>query len=165
MKRLVMVVCVALAAMWSFSAVANSRVGVVNMQKLIQHSPQVKQLGEQIKAKFATRRTKMIAMSKQLQKNIVKYQKNKAVMSAAQLAALKAAITTQETQLRTAQVQLQQALFHAQNTAMTKFVAKLRAIVKSIASEKKLDMVLPSNTVLYSDNSLDITADVEQRLK
>lgn len=165
MKRLVMVVCVALAAMLSFSAIASNRVGVVNMQRLIQQSPKVKQLGEQIKAKFATRRNKVIAMSKKLQANVVKYQKNKAVMSAAQLAALKAKITAQETQLRTAQVKLQQDLFHAQNAAMTKFVAKLRNIVKAIASEKKLDMVLPRNTVLYSDNSLDITADVEKRLQ
>ncbi len=164
MKKTLMIVCVALTALWSFSALANNRIGVVNMQKLIQDSPQVRALGQKLKQKFSSRRNKVLAMSKELQTLIAQYQKNKAVMSAKELQALKTKITTKETALRTAQVKLQQEMYQAQNQAMTQFVSKLRGVVKTIAKKKNLDMVLPQNTVLYSGNTTDITSDVAKSL-
>ena len=85
-------------------------------------------------------------------------------MSSKDLDALKQKITTQEMTLRQEQAKFQQDLFTAQNGQMAQFMKRLRGIVQTIAAKKKLEMVLPKNSVLYSDGSLNITQDVLKAL-
>lgn len=163
MKRVFIVICISIASLFAMSAIA-AQVGVVDMQKIFRSAPQVKQINATLTKQFANRKTSIMKMGKQLQTDIQQYQKNKAVMSAKELKNLKSKITKEETQLRQAQSKFQQDLFAAQNKKMTQFMDNVRRIVKSIAAKKKLDMVLPQNTVLYSDTGLNITDEVLSKL-
>lgn len=164
MKRVIIALCISALSMFAISAFAN-QIGVVNMQKIFQDSPQVKKINANLTRQFANRKQNIMKMGKRLRANIQKYQKNKEVMSAKALTNLKNQITKEEAQVRQAQVKFQQDLFAAQNAKMTNFMNKVRGIVKTIAAKKKLDMVLPENTVLYSDTGMNITSEVLDKLK
>jgi len=42
---------------------------------------------------------------------------------------------------------------------------KIRAIISEIAKEKKIDLVLDKDSIIYGDNSLDITDEVIKRIE
>lgn len=167
MKKLMLAVCIALIGMWSVASFAATtpRIGVVNMQTIFRDSPQVKKINASLKRQFAGRKDSIVKMGKQLQSALQNYQKNKAVMSSKDLTALQSKITKQEMQLRAAQAKFQKELFEAQNKQMTAFMNKVRGVVKTVAAQKNLSMVLPKNSVLYSDNNLDLTKQVLSKLQ
>ncbi len=164
MKRIMLMLSALVLSVFAINAMA-ADVGVINMRTVFQSSPQVKEINESLKKDFAARRAAIVTMGKQLQGDVQNYEKNKAVMSKADLEATQKKITEQETQVRQKQVQFQQDLYAAQNKQMEEFMNKVRGIVKNIAIEKKLTLVLPENAVLYSQDDMDITKEVLGKLK
>ncbi len=164
MKKVMIGLCLGLAAMWSFSVMAEA-VGVVDMQTIFHNSPQVKKISANLQAQFKSRKSEIVAMGRKMQANLQKYQKNKSVMSASDVKKLQTTITTEEMSIRAAQAKFQQDLFKAQNKKMAALMNKIRGIVKMVAAKQKLDLVLPKNSVLYSKNDMDITVTVLKDLK
>jgi outer membrane protein len=164
MKRLLVAASLLMALIWSVGAMAQS-IGVVNMRQIFDSSPQIKKINEQLNKQYSPERDKIVAMGKSLQDNINKLQKNQAVMDKKSLDSLRDTIAKQEQDLRMQQAQFQQTLFAAQNKAMNDFMDKITVAVKQIAADKKLDLVLPQNSLLYAKDSMDITADVTNALK
>ena len=78
---------------------------------------------------------------------------------------LRAKISAQGQQLRQVQTKFQRDLMVAQNKNMQKLMATVKKIVKKIAIKKKLDMILPSNNMLYAKSSTDITSSVLSAMK
>jgi outer membrane protein len=164
MKRIMLMLSTLVLGAFAINAMA-ADVGVINMRTIFQSAPQVQQINENLKKDFAVRREAIVTMGKQLQADVQDYQKNKAVMSKANLEAVQKKITALEGQVRQKQVQFQQDLYAAQNKHMEEFMNKVRGIVKSIAADKKLTLVLPENAVLYSQDDMDITKEVIAKLK
>lgn len=165
MKKLVLAVAVAVvAAVSSVSAFADG-VGVVDMKTIFSSSPKVKAIKAELTKQFDPEKTKLEDMGKALQADIAKYQKNKDVMNKKDLAALETSITNQETAFRAAQSKFQQDVFNAQNDRLTQFMDSVKASVKTVAEKDKLDLVIPSNDVLYTKNDKDLTQEVLKNMK
>lgn len=164
MKRLFIGLCIALATMWSVAIWAEG-IGVVDIQQIFQNSPQVKKINDSLKKQFSSRRDNIVKMGKTMQDDMQKYEKNKTVMSAKDASALKDKVAQEDRDLRAAQTKFQQDLYDAQNKQMGTLMTQLKDIVKTVAADKKLTVVIPKNSVVYSDNSLDITNDVINKLK
>lgn len=164
MKRLLVVTGLLLAIIWSVGAIAQS-IGIVNMRQIFESSPQIKKINDQLNKQYSPQRDKIVTMGKALQQNINKLQKNQAIMDKKSLDQLRDAIAKQEQDLRMQQAQFQQTLFAAQNKAMNDFMDKVTAVAKQIAEQKKIDIVLPQNSLLYAKDSMDITQDVMNALK
>lgn len=151
-------------ACFSASAWAE-QIGVVDMQSIFQSAPQVKKINADLTQQFQSRKDSLTKLSDQLKDDIKKYQKNKAVMSKDDLSALESKITNEETQYRQDRATFEQDVYQAQNQQMSQFLTKVKESVKTLASQKKLDIVLPKNSVLFSQDNLDITSDVLASLK
>jgi outer membrane protein len=95
----------------------------------------------------------------------MKYQKNQAVMDKKDKSTMETSITTQETAFRAAQAKFQQDVFNAQNQSLETFMNSVKAATKVVAEKDKLDLVIPSNDVLYTKNDKDITKDVLDNMK
>ncbi len=91
---------------------------------------------------------------------MAKYQKNKAVMSKDDLAALEKTIGSEQSDLQKLQIQLQSDVQAAQEKKMKEFMSSVKLSAKKIADKKGLDLVLPANAVIYSPSKMDITKDV-----
>lgn len=163
MKKLVLVAATVIAS-FSINAMANG-VGVVDMKTIFSTSPKVKAIKEELTKQFNPEKTKIEAMGKTLQADIEKYQKNKDVMDKKDLAALESSITNQESKFRDAQGKFQQDVYSAQNERLTQFMDTVKVAVKMVAVKNKLDLVIPSNDVLYTNGDMDITQQVMQDMK
>ena len=163
MKKVAMVVA-AFCAVWSMGVLADG-VGVVDMKTVFTTSPKVKEIKTQLTKQFDPEKAKIEKMGDALQANIAKYQKNKAVMSQADLKTLQDNITKQESDFRDAQTKFQQDVFNAQNKSLDDFMNSVKAAVKVVAIKDKLDLVVPNNDVLYSKDNKDITKEVLANLK
>src|SRR3990167_4843314 len=123
MKRIMLMLSAVVLSVLTINAMA-ADVGVINMRTIFQSAPEVQQINTSLKKEFAARRAAIVTMGKQLQEDIQKYEKNKAVMSKADLESAQKKITAQEAQVREKQVQFQQDLYAAQNKQMEAFMNK-----------------------------------------
>lgn len=166
MKRLALIFCVVLVSFWSVASLAASvNVGMVDIQKIFKTSPQVQKINKDLDSQFSDRKQSLQKMAKDLKASIGKLQKNQTVMSSDNANKLKQSIVKQESAFRTKQAQFQQALFAAQNKAMKSFMDKVHAAAKAVAVQKKLDLVLSNNGVLYNRDNIDITSDILEVLQ
>lgn len=164
MKRLLSTVCAAAIAVCATTAMADTKIGVVNMEAVFKGSPQVKKINSSLRDKFASQRNDIVKMGKQLQDDMQNYNKNKAVLSKSKSKAMSDKIAQEESDLRAKQADFQKQLFQAQNTAMTGFMNKVDAAVAKVAGKKGMNVVMPKNAVVYSQNDMDITSDVMKQL-
>lgn len=159
------IVCASFLAtgLWSMSAMA-VQVGVVDMQKIFQSSPDVKKIDENLKSQFTARKQKLDQMGKALQENMKKYQVNKSVMNNKSLADLEGKINQQRQELQKQDAQFQKDLYAAQNEQTGKFLNKVKGVVEIIAKQDKLEIVESKRSLLYSADELDITSKVMDAL-
>lgn len=149
--------------LWSVQAMA-TQVGVVDMQKIFQSSPDVKKIDQDLKSQFTARKQKLDQMGKDLQDNMKKYQVNKSVMNSKSLADLEGKINQQRQELQKEDAQFQKDLYAAQSAQTGKFLNKVKGVVETIAKQDKLDIVESKRSLLYSTDEMDITAKVMDAL-
>lgn len=159
MKRILLLIGICFAGLWSISSLAAS-VAVIDMQQIFQNSKQVKQINDNLEKQFSAQKKSVDDLGKQLQANIDKYKKDQTVMDKKSGDMLKDTIRDEEQKLQQQQTDLQRQLFEAQNKAMTQFLDQIKAIVKGMAGNQGYDVVLPKNALLYSKDNLDITSKV-----
>lgn len=164
MKKLVAAILMTVLSACTFGAFADD-FGVVNMQTIFKTAPQAKAINDALKTQFASRKEHIVAMGKQLQTEIKQYQKNQSVMDKKAAQALQQKISQQSITLRKAQAKFQSDLVAAQNQKMKQFLENVKTAVQKVAKKKDLEMVFPSNAVLYSANDLDVTSDVLSAMK
>ncbi len=164
MKKILTGVCAAALAVCATVSFADTKIGVVNMEQIFKTSPQVKKINSDLRAQFSGKRDAILKQGKQLQSDMQNFTKNKSVMSKSKAKALSDKIAQEETSLRTKQADFQKQLFQAQNQAMTGFMKKVDTVVSTVANKKGMDVVMPKNAVVYSQNGMDITSDVMNNL-
>lgn len=165
MKRLSMALISLVVMIIGMSQVFANQIAIVDMQQIFQTAPQVKKINDALQKQFSSRREEIVAKGKTFQDEVQKYQKDKTVMSSKDSNATKDKLTKEENDLRQLQAKYQQDLYAAQNQNMNEFMKQVKDAVKSIAMEKKLDVAIPKNSILYASEGLDITQDVLKKLK
>jgi len=165
MKRIVIAMSIAFFALWgAVTLAASPSVGTVNLQQILQQSAQTKAINKKLDAQFSDRRKALDTMAASLKSDIEKLQKNQSVMDSKTSNALKEKIVKEESEFRAKQAAFQHALFDAQNKALKGFMNQVHAAAKEVAVQKKLDLVLSNNGVLYNKDSVDITSAILKML-
>ena len=153
------------AAMVATASAYASGVGVVDMKSIFTTAPQVKAINAKLKKQFAPQQKKFEKMSKTLQADIAKLQKNKAVMSKKQLTTLNSKIAKEGSQLHQAQTSFQQQMFAAKQKAFLGFLKQVRAAAAKTAKAHHFDVIIPKNSAVYAASDLDVTKEVLKDLK
>lgn len=157
MKKMVLLgACIAMCSMSAFAG----NVGIVNMKEIFTKSTKVKEIKGELTKRFSPQKEQIDKLANSLQSDISKYQKNKTVMNKKDLDDLQTQISNEEMQLRQDQGKFQQNVYTAQNEQLEKFMTIVKNAVQKVSEKDKLDLVLPDNDVLYSNNALDITKQV-----
>jgi len=153
-------------AMGSVSAFAEgTKIGVVDLQKIMQTSSQMKGIQEKLEKEFKPRRDKLVAMEEGLKKDMEQFKRDTAVLSQTQRKDLEKKIVTTQQQFEREGQQYQQELSTAHNEAMEEFYNKIRAAISKVAQNDKYDVVLQKDAAPFSADNLDITAKVMQEIK
>ncbi|MEM1243915.1 MAG: OmpH family outer membrane protein [Pseudomonadota bacterium] len=150
----------------SVSAYANElKVGVINLPKIVQQSPQIKSINKNLDAKFKPKREAIIKAQTALRAEAEKFAPNAAKkLTAAERKSLQAKFTEQQKSYQELVGSYQSALNKAQAEAMKEFLGKVNAAVLSIAKKQKLDVVLLKQAVVYAGQEVNITQEVIQQL-
>lgn len=153
----------------SFTAYADNgagglRIGVINVQQIMQKSPMAIALNKQLKDQFQPRQTQLVNAQNNLQAEVDKLNKNGAVMSNTDRSALQDKIIADRASLQGMGQSFQQDLNAAQSQAMQQFMAKLQNAVNAVAASGKYDLILQRSGTPYVSSALDVTDQVLAQL-
>lgn len=166
MKQLGGVLIALLFTLGSFNAFADgTKIGVVDLQKIMQTSTQMKGIQEKLEKEFKPRHDKLVAMEEGLKKDMDAFKRDAAVMKLAQKKELEKKIVSTQQQFEREGQQYQQELSTAHNEAMEEFYNKIRAAIALVAKNESYDIVMQKDGAPFSSDKLDITANVMKEIK
>lgn len=163
MKRMgsvFLTLCLALMGMNVYA----ERIGVVDLQKIMQTSPQMKAIQAKLETEFKPRRDQLMSTEANLKHDMEKLKRDTAVLSQVQRKDLEKKIVTAQQKLERDGQQYQQELSTAHNEAMEEFYGKIRAAISKVAESDKYDLVFQKDAAPFSVEKLDITSKVMQAI-
>lgn len=165
MKRILTALSVLLLLTGMTAFASSTKVGLINLPQILQHSPQVTAINKKLQNQFKPQQQKIVAAQNNIRAEVQKLNPSaKPQLSATQKKAVQAKISADQKQLQQMVVAFQQKVGSAQSKAMKAFMSEVNATVKSIAKAQKLSLVLLKPAVIYADNSTDLTQQVLSQL-
>lgn len=164
MKKLVLSLLAIAFAFMSFAAsAANAPIGVIDMRLLMEKSPQIAQIRNNLRKEFDPRQKKLVAAQATLKNDADRLRRDNAIMNNNDRKQLEQKILAEQADLQKTQMSFQQDLMSAQNKALKGFLDNVKGIVTKIAKDDNLTLVITKDTVAY-ENGLDITNKVLAQL-
>lgn len=162
MKKLVLLlmtlVSLSIAAVPAFAD--NMKIGVLNMQELLQKMPQMKQINDSMKKQFGDREAQIVSAQNDLKKAADDFRKNNAVMSDKDKQAVEQKLVKQEQDLQQMQAAFQKDYVATQNKQIASLLDQIKAVVKNVAAKDKYNLILINAGVAYADDNIDVTNEV-----
>ena len=140
-------------------APAQTKVGVVSLQKAVFDSAEIKKADAQMQATFKPRQDEMDTLQKEIAALAQQLQASSGKLSAQAEADLTVQGQRKQRDLQRLQEDLQADSNNYRNDVLQKSSEKMTAIIKKLAEEKGLDVVVDISTTLYFKPALDLTAE------
>ena len=161
MKRQLGIALVFLLTAFSATVFAEgTKIGVVDLQKIMQNSNDVKTIRTTLEEKYKPRRDKIMAMEASLKKDMETFKRDSSVLSPAKRKEMEQKIVAAQQTFEQEGQQYQQELSAEHNEAMEKFYDKIRAAIAKVAEAEKYDLVFQKDAAPFSVDKLDVTAKV-----
>lgn len=166
MKRISAVLVALVFGLFSTCIFADTaKIGVVDLQKIMQTSTQMKDIQQKLEKEFKPRRDKLVAMEATLKSDMEKFKRDSAILSATQKKELEKKIVGSQQQFERDGQQYQQELSTAHNEAMEGLYTKVRSAISTIAKDEKYDIIVQKDAAPFSSESLDVTEKVIKAIK
>ncbi|HEY2683456.1 MAG TPA: OmpH family outer membrane protein [Steroidobacteraceae bacterium] len=148
----------------SAAANAEMKVGVVDFNRLIQESPQAKQLSQTLENEFGPRRRELLSMQNDVKAKDDKLQKEGPLMAEADRVKAEKALRDEQRELSRKGQEFQDDASQRRNEELNKLQRFVASEIATYSSAQGFDLVLGEG-VFYSKSSLDITTQVLDVLK
>ena len=153
-----LMVCSALFAIAQL-APAQTKVGVVNLQRAVFESAEIKKADAQMQATFKPRQDKIDQLNKEIAALAQQLQSANGKLSPAAEQDLQTQGQRKQRDLQRLQDDLQADATAYRNEILSKSSAKMTEVVKKLAEEKSVDLIIDTSTTLYFKPALDLTND------
>ncbi|WP_415073311.1 OmpH family outer membrane protein [Legionella sp.] len=157
MKRFAGVLALVFSVFSACAFADAAKIGVVDLQKIMQTSSQMKEIQQKLEKEFKPRRDKLVAMEATLKADMEKFKRDSAVMSTNDKKNLEKKIIAAQQQFERDGQQYQQELSTANNESMEGLYAKVRAAISKVAKEDKYDIIVQKDAAPFSADALDVT--------
>lgn len=152
---------VGLAALLAMGvAQAEIKIGVVNVQALLEESPQAKAASQALSDEFAPRQRDLQQKQKELQSKQEKLDRDGSVMSESEKSTLEKDLRNGQRDLQSKGEAFTEELNTRRNEELGKLQNTLLQEVQTFAKSGGYDLVVPSNQVLFAKETFDITSQV-----
>lgn len=141
------------------SAQAQTKVGVVDMRRAILETAELKKASVDLEAKYKPRQEEGARLQKQLTDIQQQLQTGQGKLSQEQEAELRSQGTRRQRELQRLSDDLQTDIDRDRNEVLGKAQANMVAVVKKLAEDKGLDVVVDTQTTIYYKTAMDITND------
>jgi outer membrane protein len=142
------------------SATAQTKVGVVSLQKAILETAEIKKANNDMAAKYKKRQDDLDKASRELNDIQTQLQAAQGKLSAAGEADLTARGQRKEREVKRLDEDLRSDVERDRTDILTKAQTRMLEIVKKVSDEKGLDCVVEASAVITFKPALDITTDV-----
>jgi outer membrane protein len=151
-------VCSALFAL-SQIASGQAKVAVVNLQEAVFKSAEIQKADADMQAKYKPRQDEINRVTTEIGDLGQKFQAGQGKLAEAVLADLQAQGQRRQRDLQRLQEDLNADVERDRNEILTKASQKMGDVVKKLAEEKGVDLVVDTATILYFKPTMDLTAD------
>lgn len=151
-------------ALMSGSALAEQKIGIVNVQAVIAQLPQTAQIQETLKNEFKDQIAAFEKLQADLKYNLEKQKRDGQIMSKADMDALVATIEKQKQDYQQQGQAIQQSMARRENEEKNKLIALIRKAIENIASQDKFDLVLQQAGVAFAKPDADISEKVVEQV-
>ena len=140
-------------------ASAQAKVAVINLQKAVLGSAEIQKANTAMEAKYKPRADQIDKMQKDIASISQQLQSGSGKLSPQAEADLNAQGQRKQRELQRIQEDLQADVDRERNDILSKSSQKMSDVVKKIAEEKGLDLVVDVSTAIYFKPAMEITAD------
>ncbi len=162
--QLLLTAVMAFSVLTTGNALAQSRIGYVNFEHLLENSPQVRSGKSGIKERFEGRYQEIDTEERELEDLEDRLVRDTAVMSEERRQALERQVRNLRRDLQRNKEDLADELQIAHDEELKKVTEEIYRIVEKYAVEQQYDLILASPALYYSD-SIDLTARLLERLQ
>jgi len=142
------------------SAMAQTKVGVVSLQKAILETAEIKKASNDMQARYKKRQDDLDKASRELNDIQTQLQAAQGKLSAAGEADLTARGQRKEREVKRLDEDLRADVERDRNEVLARAQTRMLEIVKKVSDEKGLDCVVEASAVITFKPALDITTDV-----
>jgi len=153
-----LLVCSALFALGQV-APAQTKVAVVNVQRAVFECAEIKKADAQMQATFKPRQDEIDRLDKEIADLAKQLQAGAGKLTAQQEADLTASGQNKQRTLKYKTDDLNADAQSYRNDVLSKSSTKMNEVVKKLAEEKGMDLVIDTSTTLYFKPALDLTND------
>tara|TARA_Y100000588_G_C14022626_1_gene824976 strand:- start:376 stop:876 length:501 start_codon:yes stop_codon:yes gene_type:complete len=165
MKRISGLLITLTFALGSMNVFADtSKMGVVDLQKIMQTSTEMKTIQSKLEKEFKPRRDVLVEMEASLKKDMEKFKRDSTVMSKSERQKLEKKIVESQQKFERQGQEYQQELSKAHNEAMEAFYSKVRSAIAKVAEKDKYELVLQKDAAPFSAPKLDVTDKVLKQI-
>lgn len=143
----------------AISAQAQTKVGVVDMRRAILETAELKKASVDLEAKYKPRQEEGARLQKQLTDIQQQLQTGQGKLSQEQETELRSQGTRRQRELQRLSDDLQADIDRDRNDVLGKAQGNMVAVVKKLAEDKGLDVVVDTQTTIYYKTAMDITND------
>jgi outer membrane protein len=140
-------------------APAQTKVGVISLQRAVFESAEIKKADAQMQATFKPRQDRIETLQKEIAALAQQLQSSNGKLSPQAEADLQTQGQRKQRDLQRLSDDLQADSTAYRNDVLSKSSDKMQAVVKKLAEEKGLDLVIDASTALYFKDAMDITKD------
>lgn len=145
------------------AAHAQSRVAVVDWQRVLMEVDEGKAAMAQLKRDFDSKQKSLDAKTQEIQQMQQSLQSQSAVMDPAKLAQKQNELQKKASEAQQTYVMLQTELNQRRQQLLAPIAQKMDTILQQIVQNDGFDVVLDRGAVLYAKDSLDITSEVVRK--
>jgi outer membrane protein len=153
-----LVACFALFALAPL-APAQTKVAVVNLQRAVFDSAEIKKADAEMQAQFKPRQDEIDRLNKEIAALAQQLQSGQSKLTPQQEADLQAQGQRKQRELQRKQDDLQSDATSYRNDVLSKSSQRMTEIVKKLAEAKGLDLVIDTSTTVYFKPAMDITTE------
>ncbi len=140
-------------------ASAQSKVAVINLQRAVLESAEIKKASADLEARYRPRQQKIEELNKQIQSLQQQLQNGQGKLTPQAEAELNAQGQRKQREAQRLTEDLQSDVDRERNEILSKTTQRMSDVVKKIAEEKGFDVVVDASNTIYFKPALEITND------
>ena len=142
---------------------ADLKIGFVNIPAVLEKAPQAEKAKKRLEQEFSPRDKQLVAQQKEIQSIEEKMTRDAAVMSEKERNNLEKDVLNKKRDAKRAQQEFSEDFNVRRNEELGKLQRRIVEAIRAIAKDQNYDLLL-TDGVIYSNEQIDITNQVQQKL-
>jgi outer membrane protein len=139
---------------------AQSKVAIVGLQKALQETAEIKAAEADLKARFGPRQEELAGLEKEIAKLQQDLEQNQTKYNEATLQEMSSRLQLRQRQYQRNAQSLQDDVNGVRQDILNRVGQRLQEVIKKVAEEKGLDLVVDAGNTYFFKPAMDITPDV-----